>query len=86
MTAADVEGFGSGEDLRIVSRARLPNRHAARSEIVAFRAFDFSPKARELYNLPHGLDGDVEDPTQPAPSPERTAAWTGQLSRCAPGR
>ena len=32
------------------------------SEIVAFRAFDFSPKARELYNLPHGLEGDRWDP------------------------
>ncbi len=32
------------------------------SEIVAFRGFDFSPKARELYNLPHGLEGDRWDP------------------------
>jgi hypothetical protein len=32
------------------------------SEIVAFRSFDFSPKARELYNLPHGLEGDRWDP------------------------
>jgi hypothetical protein len=32
------------------------------SEIVAFRAFDFSPKARELYNLPFGLEGDRWDP------------------------
>jgi predicted TIM-barrel fold metal-dependent hydrolase len=32
------------------------------SEIVAFRSFDFSPKARALYNLPHGLEGDRWDP------------------------
>jgi predicted TIM-barrel fold metal-dependent hydrolase len=32
------------------------------SEIVAFRSFDLSPKARELYNLPHGLEGDAWDP------------------------
>ncbi|HEU4481184.1 MAG TPA: hypothetical protein VFS18_04800 [Actinomycetota bacterium] len=32
------------------------------SEIVALRSFDFSPKARELYNLPHGLEGDAWDP------------------------
>ncbi len=36
--AADVMAFGHGEDLRIVSRARLPNRFAERGEIVAFRA------------------------------------------------
>jgi len=42
------------------------------SEIVAMRTLEFSDEAKELYNLPHGLDGDVEDPTQPAPSPERT--------------
>ena len=28
--------------------------------------------AKEFYGLPHGLEGDVEDPTQPAPSPDRT--------------
>jgi predicted TIM-barrel fold metal-dependent hydrolase len=32
------------------------------SEIVAFRSFDFSPKARQLYNLPQGLEGDRWDP------------------------
>jgi hypothetical protein len=42
------------------------------SEIVAMRTLEFSDEAKELYNLPYGLDGDVEDPTQPAPSPERT--------------
>jgi hypothetical protein len=42
------------------------------SEIVAFRRFQFSDRGKELYNLPHGLDGDVEDPTQKARRPERT--------------
>ncbi len=42
------------------------------SEIVAMRTLEFSDEAKALYNLPYGLDGDVEDPTQPAPSPERT--------------
>ncbi|MFN2525043.1 MAG: hypothetical protein ABR505_02090 [Actinomycetota bacterium] len=32
------------------------------SEIVAFRSFEFSNKAKELYNLPHGLEGDAWDP------------------------
>jgi uncharacterized protein len=40
--------------------------------IVALRKLQFSDKAKEFYNLPYGLDGDVEDPTQPAPSPDRT--------------
>lgn len=34
----DVMTFGTGADLRIVSRARLPNRFAEKAEIVAFRA------------------------------------------------
>jgi GTP cyclohydrolase II len=34
----DVMTFGTGADLRIVSRARLPNRFAEQAEIVAFRA------------------------------------------------
>jgi GTP cyclohydrolase II len=34
----DVMTFGSGADLHIVSRARLPNRFAERGEIVAFRS------------------------------------------------
>lgn len=41
-------------------------------EIVAMRRLQFTDKAKEFYNLPYGLDGDVEDPTQPAPSPDRT--------------
>src|SRR3954453_12890656 len=42
------------------------------SIIVALRRLQFTDKAKEFYNLPYGLDGDVEDPTQPAPSPDRT--------------
>jgi uncharacterized protein len=41
-------------------------------EIVALRKLNFTEEAKELYNLPYGLDGDVEDPTQLAPSPDRT--------------
>jgi hypothetical protein len=41
-------------------------------EIVALRRLQFTEQAKEFYNLPYGLDGDVEDPTQPAPSPDRT--------------
>lgn len=41
-------------------------------EIVALRRLQFSDEAKELYNLPYGLDGDVEDPTKKAPRPERT--------------
>ena len=32
------------------------------SEIVALRAFKMGPKAREMYNLPYGIDGDRFDP------------------------
>ena len=42
------------------------------AEIVALRRFEFSEWGREFYGLPYGLEGDVEDPTQPAPSPDRT--------------
>jgi uncharacterized protein len=41
-------------------------------EIVALRKLQFTDKAKEFYNLPYGLEGDVEDPTQPAPDPSRT--------------
>ena len=41
-------------------------------EIVALRRFEFTQAGKERYGLPYGLEGDVEDPTQPAPSPERT--------------
>ena len=36
------------------------------------RRFEFSQWGKEFYGLPYGLEGDVEDPTQPAPSPDRT--------------
>jgi uncharacterized protein len=36
------------------------------SEIVAFRAFKMSAKARDLYHLPYGLDGDAWDPRRNA--------------------
>lgn len=38
VTAQEVTAFGHGEDLRIVSRARLPTRFAEGAEIVAFRS------------------------------------------------
>lgn len=41
-------------------------------EIVALRLLDMSNETRELYGLPYGLDGDVEDPSRLAPSPART--------------
>ena len=41
-------------------------------EIVSLRRFEFTSKGRELYGLPYGLDGDVEDPTRRAPTPART--------------
>jgi len=42
------------------------------AEIVALRRFDFTAEGRELYQLPHGLEGDVENPARMASSPERT--------------
>ena len=42
------------------------------AEIVAMRRFEFTDKGKELYNLPYGLEGDVEDPTKKAPHPSRT--------------
>jgi predicted TIM-barrel fold metal-dependent hydrolase len=41
-------------------------------EIVAMRRFQFTAQGKELYGLPYGIEGDREDPTRPAPSPERT--------------
>jgi GTP cyclohydrolase II len=38
VSTAAVMAFGRGEDLRIVSRARLPSRFAEQAEIVAFRS------------------------------------------------
>src|SRR4051794_6429010 len=42
------------------------------AEIIAMRRFEFSERGKEFYGLPHGLEGDVEDPTKRAPRPERT--------------
>jgi predicted TIM-barrel fold metal-dependent hydrolase len=42
------------------------------AEIVALRRFEFSDKAKQFYGLPHGLEGDVEDPTRKARNPKRT--------------
>jgi hypothetical protein len=42
------------------------------SLIVALRRFEFTAAGKELYGLPYGLEGDVEDPTRPAPTPART--------------
>ena len=41
-------------------------------EIVALRRFEFTEEGKALYNLPFGLEGDRENPQQPAPSPDRT--------------
>ena len=41
-------------------------------EIVAMRRFEFTQKGKELYGLPYGLEGDVEDPTRKAPTRART--------------
>jgi uncharacterized protein len=36
------------------------------SEIVGLRSFEMSQQAKEFYNLPFGLEGDVDDPTKNA--------------------
>jgi predicted TIM-barrel fold metal-dependent hydrolase len=54
------------------------------SEIVAMRRFEFTEKGKEMYNLPYGLEGDVEDPTKKATRPERTIR-NGILGRNAAG-
>jgi predicted TIM-barrel fold metal-dependent hydrolase len=41
-------------------------------EIVALRRLQFSEAAKQFYNLPYGLDGDVDDPTQLAVDPRKT--------------
>ena len=52
---ADVMTFGSGADLRIVSRARLPSRFAEQGEIVAFRSDgDTAEHVALLVGAPHG--------------------------------
>ena len=42
------------------------------SVIIAMRTLQLSDEAKVLYRLPYGLDGDVENPLQPAPTPDRT--------------
>jgi predicted TIM-barrel fold metal-dependent hydrolase len=42
------------------------------TEIVALRRFEFSDEGKALYNLPYGLEGDVENPSRPAPDQTRT--------------
>ena len=41
-------------------------------EIIALRRLQFSDEAKELYNLPYGLDGDVNRPTKKAKRPADT--------------
>ena len=54
-SAADIDAFGSGADLRIVSRARLPNAFAEQSEIVAFRSDgDTAEHVALLIGAPNG--------------------------------
>ncbi|MEA2350217.1 MAG: uncharacterized protein QOG41_2475 [Thermoleophilaceae bacterium] len=42
------------------------------AEIVALRRFDFTPRGKEMYNLPHGLEGDADDPMRKAKHPSRS--------------
>jgi len=42
------------------------------AEIVAMRRFHFTARGRELYTLPYGLEGDVDNPSRKAPHPSRT--------------
>jgi len=41
-------------------------------EIVALRMLEMTNQTKELYNLPYGLDGDIDDPTRLATDPSRT--------------
>jgi hypothetical protein len=41
-------------------------------EIVALRRFEFTEKGKEMYGLPYGLEGDVDDPTRKARKRSRT--------------
>jgi uncharacterized protein len=41
-------------------------------ELVALRRFQFSERGKERYNLPFGLEGDVDDPTRKAKRPKDT--------------
>jgi uncharacterized protein len=40
--------------------------------IAGLRSYQPSQAMKDLYRLPHGLEGDVENPLNPAPSPSRT--------------
>ena len=40
--------------------------------ISALRTYQPSEEMKQMYRLPHGLEGDVENPLNPAPSPDRT--------------
>jgi GTP cyclohydrolase II len=52
---ADVMTFGTGADLHIVSRARLPNRFAEQGEIIAFRSDgDTAEHVALLIGAPNG--------------------------------
>jgi uncharacterized protein len=42
------------------------------AEIVALRRFEFTAEGKELYGLPYGLEGDRDDPQQPAATPDRS--------------
>jgi GTP cyclohydrolase II len=55
VAASDVMAFGSGADLRLVSRARLPTRFAEQGEIIAFRADgDTAEHVALLIGAPNG--------------------------------
>ena len=47
------------------------------AEIVALRRFEFTERGKELYGLPYGLEGDVEDPTQQGADARRARSATG---------
>jgi GTP cyclohydrolase II len=54
-SSAQIMAFGTGMDLRIVSRAHLPNRFAEKGEIVAFRSDgDTAEHVALLIGEPHG--------------------------------
>jgi predicted TIM-barrel fold metal-dependent hydrolase len=42
------------------------------AEIVALRRFEFTQQGKELYNLPYGLEGDIDNPLRKARRPSRT--------------
>lgn len=42
------------------------------AQIVMFRTFEMPAELREMYHLPYGLDGDVDDPSRRAKRPARS--------------